>query len=260
MVIKSQPSYYFNYVALVPGATNLEVPLTPKVREAIALAIDHEGMLDVTLGGAGRVQPSVIPVEFPGGGGLPMPKQNLVKARKLLAEAGHPNGFGLLAVYPDMTSFGVSFSVVMQKVQQDLRKIGIKVKLEPVTMAVLRSRTGGTIPMTILMWAADYMGSAQYVQYFAMVPGTTWYYLASGTTNDMKELTNHREAALMEKLQKASAEEAEKLYHEFAKEMINEHVIIPIGNPNLLLTYRKNVLGMRYDIITEIPFDEISKR
>ena len=260
VVIKSQPSYYFNYVALVPGATNLEVPLTPKVREAIALAIDHEGMLDVTLGGAGRVQPSVIPVEFPGGGGLPMPKQNLVKARKLLAEAGHPNGFGLLAVYPDMTSFGVSFSVVMQKVQQDLRKIGIKVKLEPVTMAVLRSRTGGTIPMTILMWAADYMGSAQYVQYFAMVPGTTWYYLASGTTNDMKELTNHREAALMEKLQKASAEEAEKLYHEFAKEMINEHVIIPIGNPNLLLTYRKNVLGMRYDIITEIPFDEISKR
>ena len=64
----------------------------------------------------------------------------------------------------------------------------------------------------------------------------------------------------MELLQKAGAEEAEKLYHEFAQEMIDEHVIIPIGNPNLLLTYRKNVMGMRYDIITEIPFDEISKK
>jgi peptide/nickel transport system substrate-binding protein len=260
VVIKSQPSYYFNYVALVPGATNLKVPLTPKVREAIALAIDHEGMLDVTLGGAGRVQPSVIPVEFPGGSGFPTPRQDLAKARKLLAEAGHPNGFEILAVYPDLTSYGVNYSVVMQKVQQDLAKIGIKVILEPVTMAVLRARTGGTVPMTILMWAADYMGSAQYVQYFAMVPGTTWFYLASGTTNDMPSLVNHREAELMEKLQKAGPKEAEKLYHEFAKEMIKDYVIIPIGNPDLLLTYRKNVQGMRYDIITEIPFDEISKR
>jgi peptide/nickel transport system substrate-binding protein len=76
----------------------------------------------------------------------------------------------------------------------------------------------------------------------------------------MPSLVNHREAELMEKLQKAGAKEAEKLYHEFAKEMIKDYVIIPIGNPDLLLTYRKNVQGMRYDIITEIPFDEISKR
>jgi len=260
VVIKSQPSYYFNYVALVPGAKNLKVPLTPKVREAIALAIDHEGMLDVTLGGAGRIQPSVVPVEFPGGSGFPTPRQDLAKARKLLAEAGHPNGFEILAVYPDIASYGVSYSVVMQKVQQDLAKIGIKVKLEPVTMAVLRSRTGGTIPMTVLMWAADYMGSAQYVQYFAMVPGTPWFYLATGTTNEMPSLVNHREAELMKKLEKAGAQEAKKLYHEFASEMIKDRVIIPIGNPNLLLTYRNNVMGMRYDIITEIPFDEISKK
>ena len=147
----------------------------------------------------------------------------------------------------------------MQKVQQDLAKVGIKVQLEPVSFAVLRTRISGTIPMTVLMWAADYVGSAPYVQYFSMTPGARWYFLASGASGDLKELINPREVELIEKLQKANAKEAAGLYHEFAKEMIKDRIVIPVGNPNLLLTYRKNVKGIRYDIITELAFDEMSK-
>ena len=260
VVIKSQASYYFVYVGLLPAAKNNNVPMTPKIREAIALGLDYEGLIDVTVGGAGRVQPSVVPVEFPGGAGLPIPKRDLAKARRLLAEEGVPNGFEIDCVYMNVTQYGVDFNILVQKIQQDLKKIGIRVNLIPVPGAVwVERRAKASIPMTIIWWAADYVGTAPYVQYFSMTPGSRWMWMASGTGPDLPELINEREVALVKKLQTATSEEAGPLYHELAKEMVKDKISIPLVNPNLLLTYRKNVKGMRYDIITELPFDEIYK-
>ncbi len=60
------PSFNFIYVALSPGAEGLEVELTPRVREAIALAIDYEGVLEFTLGGAADLIAAPVPTGFPG--------------------------------------------------------------------------------------------------------------------------------------------------------------------------------------------------
>ena len=260
VVIASQPSYYFIYVGMFPAAKN-KTPLTLKIRQAIGLALDYEGLINVTVGGAGRIQPSVVPVEFPGGAGLPTPRRDLEKARKLLAEAGVPDGFDVNLVYLNMTQYGVDFNILVQKMQQDLKKVGIRVNLVPVPgfPQWIEHRAKATMPMTIIWWAADYVGTAPYVQYFSMTPGSRWMWMASGTGPDLPELINHREVALVKKLQTATAQEAGPLYHELAKEMVKDRICIPLVNPNLLLTYRKNVKGMRYDIITELPFDEIYK-
>ena len=93
VVIKSLPSFNFVYVGLVPGSKNNKVPLTPKVREAIALALDYEGIIEVTVGGKGRLQSTAIPNGFPGTENLPRPKHDLAKAKKLLAEEGLSKGF-----------------------------------------------------------------------------------------------------------------------------------------------------------------------
>ena len=82
---------------MIPGSKNNKVPLTPKVREAIALALDYKGIIDVTVGGAGRFQPSTLPIGFPGSENLPMPEQDLAKAKKLLSEAGLAKGFEIEA-------------------------------------------------------------------------------------------------------------------------------------------------------------------
>ena len=49
-------SYNFLYVGFIPGAKGMADVLTPEVREALALAIDYDGMLDFTVGGAGNKQ------------------------------------------------------------------------------------------------------------------------------------------------------------------------------------------------------------
>ena len=70
VTIETVPSFNFVYVALSPGAKDLPHPLTQKIREAIAHAIDYDGVIDLTVGGAGKRQASPIPNGFPGSEGL----------------------------------------------------------------------------------------------------------------------------------------------------------------------------------------------
>ena len=57
------------------------VPLTKEVRQAIAYAIDYDGVIEFTVAGEGKPQASPIPNGFPGTGDLPMPTQDLEKAK-----------------------------------------------------------------------------------------------------------------------------------------------------------------------------------
>ena len=259
-MVKSLPSFNFVYLGLIPGAKNNKVPMTLKLREAISYALDYEGIINVTVGGKGRRQSTAIPNDFPGTENLPLPKQNQEKAKKLLAEEGLSGGFEIEAVYPNMNQYGVDFGTMMQKVQQDLKKVNIQVKLQPVTFAVWLDRIKkGTIPMTGLWYAPDYFGSAQYVTYFTMTPGVRWYGRASGG-KELPELLNKREVELLAKAEQASPEEAERLYQEIGLEMIKDRIIIPTVNPDLLFVYRKNITGVRYDISSELPVSEFGKK
>lgn len=253
------PSYNFIYVALSPGAKDLEVPLSPKVREAIGLAIDYDGVLEFTTGGAADLIASPIPTGFPGTADLPMPKQDVEKAKALLEEEGVGDGFSMVAAYPETNIYGVDLTTMMQKVQQDLAKVNVDLQLEPVTFAVWRDRVGGDhIPLTAVYFAPDYYGSGQYAGYFGMMPGSPWYDRAGGDEAD--GLANAEMAELMETVRTASPEEAPELYHQMALEMIEDRVIIPLVNPKLVLAYRDDVEGVRYAVCCNLPLEELSRK
>lgn len=258
VVTELVPSFNFVYIALSPGAKDLEVELTPTVREAIASAVDYEGVLDFTTGGAADLIASPIPPGFPGTDDLPMPKQDVEKAKALLAEADLEDGFGLVAAYPEVNIYGVDLGIMMQKVQQDLAKVGVEVTLEPVTFAVWRERVGGDhIPLTAVYFAPDYYGSGQYAGYFGMVPDSPWYARAGG--DEVAGLKNERMVKLMDEVRTASPDEAPALYNQMAREMIKDRVIIPLVNPKLVLAYRDGIAGVRYAVCCNLPLEELSK-
>lgn len=258
VVTELVPSFNFVYVALSPGADNMDVELTPTVREAIASAIDYEGVLEFTTGGNADLIASPIPTGFPGTDDLPMPAQDVEKARSLLAEAGHEDGFSLVAAYPEINIYGVDLGILMQKVQQDLVQVGIDVTLEPVTFPVWRERIAGEgIPLTALYFAPDYYGSGQYAEYFGMVPDSPWYARAGGEKTE--GLTNDRMVELLAEVRTAAPEEQPALYNEMAREMIEDRVIIPLVNPNLVLAYRQGIDGVRYAVCCNLPLEELTK-
>ncbi len=122
----------------------------PKVRQAINYAIDRQAVLDAVFFGRGRVL-----------GGLPVPqwmfiyspdRQNfynldLAKAKRLLAEAGYPNGFKMTLL--STTTYTMHKSTA-EIVQANLRQIGIDVQLDmPEWATTIARRNKGDFEMCV---------------------------------------------------------------------------------------------------------------
>jgi peptide/nickel transport system substrate-binding protein len=100
-----------------------------RVRRAVALAIDRQAMVDSIRAGGSPTGP-VSPTLF---GGLPaeevarLQPHDPEQARRLLAEAGFPQGFATRMIITD--GYGENVVREAQWVQQDLAEIGVRVEL-----------------------------------------------------------------------------------------------------------------------------------
>src|SRR5262249_40674198 len=166
--------------------------------------------------------------------------QNLDEAKPLMAQAG-VTSLDLDATFPSLNVYGVDFTTAMQKVQTDLKAIGINLKLNPVEISVWASTMSadGT-PVTMLYFAPDHTDSSQYVQWFGLLPTSQW-------TAWAKVPPNQKEVDLLSKAFAApdAATRADD-YKQLAQEMINDEIIIPIVNPDLFLASRADIKGMHY--------------
>jgi len=252
------PSYNFVYVGFIPGAKGMAEVLTPEVRQALALAIDYDGMLDFTVGGNGKKIAAPIPNGFPGTAGLTPRSQDVEKAKQMLADAGQEN-LSLVAGYPNDNIYGVDFNIMMQKVQQDWAAIGVNLELKPLTWAVWRDElAAGEWPVTAVYYAPDYYGSGQYVAYFGMIDGYPWTNRASVGQPDL--VVNPAEADLYAQALAASGDEADALYTQLGEEMMKDTIIVPLVSPDLVLAYRSDIEGVRYSACCNLPLAEISRK
>lgn len=258
VVVERVPSYNFVYIALSPGAKANTVKLTPEVREAISLAIDRTSLIEFTLGGAGRPMAAPIALGFPGGDGHVMPEYNPDRAKELLAKAGVGDGFKIQSIYPDTNVYGVDFSLMMQKIQQDLAKVGIAVELSPVPFANWREAANGDhIPLTAVFFAPDFFGTSQYVDVFGMSEGSLWAKRA-GVSSDPTVVNPETGKLRAQALAAETTEEAEKLWFKAGELMIKDKIIIPMVSPELILAHGPEIKGVRYSACCNLPLAEIS--
>jgi peptide/nickel transport system substrate-binding protein len=106
-----------------------------RVRQAISLAIDRQGIIDAILEGVGIVNPAVpaafkewaVPIDQLGEGARYF-KHNPAEARRLLAAAGYPNGFPASLCF---TTYGSTALVdTAQLILRYLKEVGIDTKLD----------------------------------------------------------------------------------------------------------------------------------
>jgi len=102
-------------------------PLSKKeVRQAITLAMDREEFVKVVASGYGTVEPSMVMKQQWFYSPTVKSGYDIQKAKKLLAQAGYPNGFKVKLSFtsrePDKT--------IIQLVQSQLKKIGIDGEIE----------------------------------------------------------------------------------------------------------------------------------
>ena len=139
----------------------------PNVALAIRYALDYEGYLGLW----GGEQPGTnlatsIVGAFTSDQGI---ERNLDMVRRLLSDAGYPDGFDITLSYPDFTFQGVNMNTNAQKIQSDLAEVGINVTLDVGDLQVkLEEYRLGQQGFAYWFWGPDVLDPADFL---AFLPG-----------------------------------------------------------------------------------------
>jgi len=129
----------------------------PRVRQAIALAIDADTLVTERLQGVGDAAYGFVP-PMPGFSTKVRRQADPDRARALLAEAGHEGGEGLpklTYLYPANNSNARKVAEHLQQVLQDT--LGIELELEPRPLdGILKAVRTGEFELTRSAWVADF--------------------------------------------------------------------------------------------------------
>jgi peptide/nickel transport system substrate-binding protein len=148
----------FVYMALTNEPTFNKALAVKEARQAIACAIDYDGIIKSLLGGTAMRCASFIPIGLYGSTEDTTKQlgwhQDLDRAKQLLQKAGLAEGFEFKLSYGDAAVSGLSYAVLAQKLQSDLARVGIKVVLDPIDQVNLRTQytTGKSTGGVLTFW------------------------------------------------------------------------------------------------------------
>jgi oligopeptide transport system substrate-binding protein len=129
----------------------------PRVRMALALAVDREGIIGRILKGGQKPAYSFTPEGLGGYAPEPVQRGTLEDARRLLAEAGHPGGIGL-PEFELLFNTSERHRVVSEAIQEMWRRdLGVHVRLVNEELkSTEEDRRAGSYDLLGSSWIADY--------------------------------------------------------------------------------------------------------
>jgi len=226
-----------------------------KVRQAVAYALPYQKIMDAVmfglagpLFGAKPGQP-IQPV-------WPQPHPyytDLAKARQLLAEAGHPNGF-------DTTlSFDLGFAAVNEPlcvlVQESLTQIGINTIINKVPGANWR---GELLKKEMPLISNFFSGWLDYPEYFFF-----WCYHGQDAVFNTMSYQDKDMDSMIDAARAAAAIGDETVYDKnvtgFIQKAFDEVPRIPLFQPTLSMAMQKNVSGYRYWFHRQLDYRTLAK-
>ena len=153
--VQTRPPLNIGYLAM----NNNKKPFDdPMVRQAVNYAINMQAIVDGFFGNTADVAYNPMPPTVPFFNKNEEPYgYNPDKARQLLKETGHENGFEATLWYmPIPRPYMPDGEGIAQAMQQDLRKVGIDVSLETREWGTYLEATGrGEHDMALLGWTGD---------------------------------------------------------------------------------------------------------
>jgi len=143
----------------------------PKVRKALHLAVSKPDIVQIVLFGHGTPTHSPIPPNHPFfDKSIATPKADPAAARKLLAEAGHPQGIKVPLVIPVGRPIRERLGVA---IQQLAKPGGFDIELQRVPFARYQAEISGKAPMYIDgYFARPTLDTATHPFYHSAAPGT----------------------------------------------------------------------------------------
>ncbi len=223
----------------------------PLVQQAVRYALDYEGIL--TLGGEGCTIPlNFVQDGFAGAQMRDASYRDLDKAKELMKEAGYENGFTVTLTCANNNSEGTEWTVLAQKIQQDLAEINIDVQIETLeTTLVYEKMRDASMPFYIMFWTPDYYDINNQ---FAFMPGMGDDGTAYG--NRAKWDVSSENQAMWDLADKIFVEPDEDKRAEYSKEL---QELFDADNPFAFLLQHPKTYAYRTDTLESAPYNDLCK-
>jgi peptide/nickel transport system substrate-binding protein len=211
-----------------------------RVRKALSLAINREGIKDRIMDGLSAPTGQLMPAGASGydPGTKPDP-YDLPQAKKLLTEAGYPNGFAMTLHGPNDRY--VNDSSIAEAIAQGWTRIGIKTTVDTMPAAMYFSRSlKAEFSIRLTGWASDTgEGGNNLLQIVASVNPDK----GRGAVPDPSHYANAHMDELIEKaVSTIDPEEREKLYVAAVHEAMEDQPFIPIHQQVNVFALRKGLV------------------
>jgi peptide/nickel transport system substrate-binding protein len=216
-----------------------------KVRQAIACALDRDAISQTAFGGLYGPADSLLTPKINGytTDGVPCLKQDLAKAKSLLAEAGMPNGFSSDLQYS--TGNGSGIEDIATLLSGQLAKVGINLKLTntPDTSTFQFSTMKNRAYNMAVYQISSGIPSATYLYSTWLLPASANNYVSS--TANSAALT--AQITKLTTLADGSAEQKTQAV-EIQNTLLSDLPVVPLIHPKVVYVVGKSVCGYREDI------------
>ena len=218
-----------------------------RVRKAAGLAIDRDAINQALTLGYSKITGSVIPDSFEFFWQPPEAVYDPAKAKQLLAEAGHPNGFDFGEYYCDS-----SYSNVAEAVLNNFGEVGLRGKLMPIERAgFLRGAAEKKYKNVIQLGSGAFGNAATRLAAF-IVKGGAYVY---GSYPDIDELFDKQAIELDHKKREATLHKIQQLVYD-------KTVVAPIWQLAFINGYGPRVGELGFGLIPAFaytgPFEDIT--
>jgi len=229
-----------------------------RVRQAIAMGIDRQRIVDNFMPPGSEVASHFTPCSIPGGcEGEEWYEFDPEAARTLLAEAGYPDGFETEIAYRDVVrGYLPQPGVVAQDIQAQLREnLGIEATINVMESgAFIAAADAGELPgLHLLGWGADYPDVTNFLD----------FHFGIGASAQMGEKFDDITSALQQGASLADNAARAPFYAE-ANNAIKQHVpMVPISHAASAVAFRASLEGTHasplsneYFAVVEDPDDD----
>jgi peptide/nickel transport system substrate-binding protein len=213
-----------------------------EVRQALRHAVDRGGLIKLANGraviGPAIFSIGVLGLETQADADKLNPKYDVNLAKSLLAKAGYPNGFKFpLKYFTGPSPVGVTYEAVAQKVQSDLKKIGLEVQLVPGEFSVIITQYRAKTEIAVISYNnPGYVGPSDWAGQMTLHTFAPRLHFDDPTAKDMTR--------------KADAERDPKrrsaMYKELLAYMVENGPYVNLLQGKVEVVVRPNITGYEY--------------
>jgi peptide/nickel transport system substrate-binding protein len=241
-VVNGKPLFGFEYV----GFNTKKSPFDKvKVRQAIKFALDKPAMLKAAQFGVGDIAAINEIKSSPYYSAEYDYKQDLAKAKQLMAEAGVPNGFETTVLTSDNTvEVALADSTAFQ-----VGKIGIKAKVEKVTDAVFFERVYTRHDYGIVINGYSGVPDPDFFNYR--------YFHSKGTANIFQYSNPALDKLLDQGRTTIDVEKRKPIYREVYKILVDQAPAAFVFNEYRFMLWKKSVTGFVWNSAKRYEFQQV---